>query len=109
MAPSFGGEQDGVTGKGGYTYLPTWQRACHWVSGKESVIRGYHPKAGTTPKTPPSPNGPTASRSSLTSDSAAGIICSLSGTEESNGSLCGLNETYLQLLGAVFLKCSVLF
>lgn len=34
--------------------------------------------------------------------SATVIICSLSGTEKSNCSLCGLNKMYLRQLGAMF-------
>lgn len=60
------------------------------------------PKGGTTPKVPTSPTGPTESRSSVIADLPTVLICSLSGTEESNCSLCGLNEMYLQLLGALF-------
>lgn len=77
-------------------------RACRWISAKDPVIHGYYPKAGTTPKVPTSPTSPTESRSSLISDLPTVLICSLSGTEESNCSLCGLNEMYLQLLGALF-------
>lgn len=106
MASFFGGEhiicEGGDKGQSRLQCFPTWQRVCHCVSGKDSVIRGYHPKAGTTPKISTSPTGAAASRSSLTSDSAAVIICSLSGTEKSNCSLCGLKEMYLQLLGALF-------
>lgn len=47
--------------------------------------------------------GPSASRSPLTPASVATvIICSLSGAETSNCSLCGLNKMYLQQLGAMF-------
>lgn len=45
---------------------------------------------------------PTGSRSSVITDLHTVLICSLSGTKESNCSLCGLNEMYLQLLGALF-------
>lgn len=101
MAYSPGGEHI-VRSKRGSTCLSTWQRACRWISGKDPVVLGYYPKAGMTPEVPTSPTGPTESRSSLISDLPTVLICSLSGTEESNCSLCGLNEMYLQLLGALF-------